>query len=138
MKTRYPEDEEFATVENDLLYHKKQIENLFAELRKKFDVPEGYTWSIFPDRVELVPISVEEEPMGKLKNMSQVHRETQQSQQVKAQGMFDLFKVMDKQTLNRIKQIIAAVDPKKVQQVFDAIKMENGRVKIDVTLMLGS
>jgi hypothetical protein len=51
--------------------------------------------------------------------------------EVKAQGIFDL---LDKEMIEKIKKIIAAINPDKIRQIMDCIEVENGWVKIKIGL----
>jgi hypothetical protein len=53
---------------------------------------------------------------------------------VKAQGIFDLFSILDNETIEKIKKIIAAINPDKIQQIMDCIEAEDGWVKIKIGL----
>ena len=54
---------------------------------------------------------------------------------VQAQGVFDIFSLLDKQTVDKLKKIISAVDEKKIKQILDAVTVDQDgwiRFKLDL------
>lgn len=59
------------------------------------------------------------------------------TERVQAQGVFDIFKLMDGETIDKIKAIVASVDPNKIKSVMDMIEVdEEGWTKIKIDLRI--
>jgi len=56
---------------------------------------------------------------------------------VKSQGFMDIFRLFDKKTIQRIEEIIEAIDVGKIKSIFDAVEVENGWVKVNLGIQQG-
>lgn len=55
--------------------------------------------------------------------------------EVKSQGVFDIFSLLDRETVDKIKQLIDAVDPEKVKKIVDLIEVDDeGWINLKIKL----
>jgi predicted LPLAT superfamily acyltransferase len=55
--------------------------------------------------------------------------------QVQAQGIFDLFNLFDKETVTRIKEVVASIDPDVIKNVFDCVTVDDdGWINVKIKL----
>ncbi len=55
--------------------------------------------------------------------------------EVTAQGLFDIFGMFDAETVDKIKAILASIDPDKIKLIMDSVAVdENGWIRIQVDL----
>lgn len=56
---------------------------------------------------------------------------------LKAQGVFDIFKIFDEQTILQIKSVLNAIDTDKIKYIFDSVKVEeDGWLSIKINLKI--
>ncbi|MHA2046004.1 MAG: hypothetical protein ACW99G_14525 [Candidatus Thorarchaeota archaeon] len=56
--------------------------------------------------------------------------------EVSAQGLFDVLGLFDKETLDKVKQVINSIDPDKIKAVMDMIEPEKGEIKLTIDLRI--
>lgn len=58
-------------------------------------------------------------------------------QQVAAQGVFDIFSLFDKETVDKVKELIHAIDVKKIEAVMKTLEVEkDGRLHLNIDLTI--
>ena len=56
-------------------------------------------------------------------------------QQVAAQGLFDIFSLLDKETIDKVKELIHAIDPKKIEAVMKMLEVgSDGKLHLNIDL----
>lgn len=55
--------------------------------------------------------------------------------EVTSQGFFDMFQLFDKELIEKVKKIAEAIDPEKIKQIMEAVKVEDGKVTIDLRVV---
>jgi hypothetical protein len=56
--------------------------------------------------------------------------------EVSSQGVFDIFSLFDKDTLDKVKQVVEAIDPDKVKAIMDMVEPEKGEIKLTIDLRI--
>lgn len=60
-----------------------------------------------------------------------------QAEQLQAQGLFDVFSFFDKETIEKVKDIIAAIDPDTIKAVMQTIETdEDGKLHVNIDLTI--
>ncbi len=55
--------------------------------------------------------------------------------EIQAQGLFDVFKLTDKEVINKVTALLKAVDVEKIQAIMEAVEVDKDgwiRVKLDL------
>jgi hypothetical protein len=55
-------------------------------------------------------------------------------EEVQTQGVFDLVNLLDRETTDKIKSIIVAIDPDKIKRVMDTIEVDDDGIQIKINL----
>ena len=56
--------------------------------------------------------------------------------EVSAQGIFDLYGMLDKDTLDRVKEVINSIEPDKIKAVMKMIEPKDGEIKLTIDLRI--